>query len=146
MKSNVKLNTRSTHRTALSIAVLACLSLGACTVLEEDKIDYKTAKKGNSLEVPPDLVQLSKDNRYFVPGSSPTASAFQAGGGATTAIPTAASALGDVQIERAGSQRWLVVNRTPDKVFPLLRDFWTNNGFLLTTDNQTTGIMETDWA
>ena len=146
MKSNVKLNTRSTHRTALSIAVLACLSLGACSVLEEDKIDYKTAKKGNSLEVPPDLVQLSKDNRYFVPGSAPTASAFQAGGGATTAIPTAASALGDVQIERAGSQRWLVVNRTPDKVFPLLRDFWTTNGFLLTTDDQTTGIMETDWA
>ena len=146
MKSNVKLNTKRKHRTALSIAVLACLSLGACSVLEEDKIDYKTAKKGNSLEVPPDLVQLSKDNRYFVPGSAPTASTFQAGGGATTVIPTAASALGDVQIERAGSQRWLVVNRTPDKVFPLLRDFWTTNGFLLTTDDQTTGIMETDWA
>ncbi|HMS28132.1 MAG TPA: outer membrane protein assembly factor BamC [Burkholderiaceae bacterium] len=130
----------------MSLAVLASLSLGACTVLEEDKIDYKTAKKGNSLEVPPDLVQLSKDNRYFVPGSAPTASAFQAGAGATPVIPTAAAALGDVQIERAGSQRWLVVNRTPDKVFPLLRDFWTTNGFLLTTDDQNTGIMETDWA
>jgi len=120
--------------------------MGACTVLEEDKIDYKSAKKGNSLEVPPDLVQLSKENRYVVPGTAATASAYQASAGVSTALPTATTALGDVQIERAGSQRWLVVNRTPDKIFPLLRDFWVSNGFLLTTDDQATGIMETDWA
>ena len=54
--------------------------------------------------------------------------------------------MGDVRIERAGNQRWLVVNRTPEKVWPSLRDFWTDNGFLLTTDEQNIGIIETDWA
>ena len=38
------------------------LSLAACSVLENDKIDYKSASRGNSLEVPPDLTQLSRDH------------------------------------------------------------------------------------
>ncbi|MCU4122215.1 hypothetical protein N8A90_24355, partial [Variovorax sp. N23] len=46
-------------------------SLSACSFLESDKIDYKSAGKvptGATLEVPPDLSQLSRENRYAVPG------------------------------------------------------------------------------
>lgn len=131
--------------TQVSLAVVVCLGLGACSTLEEDKIDYKSATKGNALEVPPDLVQLSRDNRYGIPGAT-TASGFLATPNAQPATATAAITMGDVQIERSGNQRWLVVNRAPEKIFPLLRDFWTTNGFLLTTDEQSTGILETDWA
>jgi hypothetical protein len=49
-------------------------------VLESDKIDYKSAGKAPTLEVPPDLSQLSRDNRYAVPGGAVTANAYQAGG------------------------------------------------------------------
>lgn len=129
-----------------SLALALSLGLSACSTLEEDKIDYKSVSKGNSLEVPPDLVQLSRDNRYQIPGGANTASSFEAGAANKPSTPTAAQSMGDVQIERAGSQRWLVVSRAPEKVWPLLRDFWTENGFLLTTDEQAIGIMETDWA
>ena len=37
------------------------IALSACSVLEGDKIDYKSATKGSTLEVPPDLTQLAKD-------------------------------------------------------------------------------------
>lgn len=127
----------------ISLAII--MGLSACSTLEEDKIDYKSTSKGNSLEVPPDLVQLSRDNRYQIPGSA-TASGFDAGQATKPVATTAALTIGDVQIERAGNQRWLVVGRTPEKIWPLLRDFWTDNGFLLTTDEQNIGIMETDWA
>ena len=48
--------------------VAVCAAISACSVLEGEKVDYKTAGKGPSLEVPPDLTQLSRDSRYVVPG------------------------------------------------------------------------------
>jgi outer membrane protein assembly factor BamC len=120
-------------------------ALSACSVLESDRIDYKSASKGASLEVPPDLTQLSRDTRYVVPGGAVSASSFQVGQ-AVTNLPTAATAVGDVRIERAGNQRWLVVNRPADQLWPLVRDFWQESGFLLAMDQPNLGIMETDWA
>jgi outer membrane protein assembly factor BamC len=129
------------------LGVLAlCAVLAACSVLEGDKIDYKSAGKGITLDVPPDLTQLSRDSRYTVPGGGAvTASAYQVGQAAPSA-PTAASTLGDVRIERAGTQRWLVINRPADQLWGPIRDFWQESGFLLTLDQPALGIMETDWA
>jgi outer membrane protein assembly factor BamC len=126
--------------------VLALVALlAACSVLEGDKIDYKSANKGASLEVPPDLTQLSRDSRYVVPGGAVSASSYQAGQ-AVSGVPTAAMAVGDVRIERSGSQRWLVINRPADQLWGPVRDFWQENGFLLAMDQPALGIMETDWA
>jgi outer membrane protein assembly factor BamC len=125
------------------LALAAALS--ACSVMEGEKIDYKTASRGASLEVPPDLTQLSRDTRYAMPGGTVSASNYQLGQ-SLPGVPTAATAVGDVRIERAGNQRWLVVNRPADQIWPLVRDFWQENGFLLAMDQANLGIMETDWA
>ena len=125
--------------------VAVCAAISACSVLEGEKVDYKTAGKGPSLEVPPDLTQLSRDSRYIVPGGPVTASSFQIGQ-AAPGVPTAASTLGDVRIERAGTQRWLVVNRSADELWNPVREFWQESGFLLAMDQANLGIMETDWA
>ena len=122
------------------------LTLGACTVLESDKVDYKSSGKAPTLEVPPDLTQLSRETRYVVPGSSVTASSFQVGQPSTQATPTATSSLGDVRIERAGTQRWLVISRPADALWEPVKDFWLENGFLLVMEQANLGIMETDWA
>lgn len=122
------------------------LTLAACSVLETDKVNYKSAGKGPSLDVPPDLTQLSRENRYAVPGSTVTASSFQIGQATETTPTTAVTSIGDVRIERAGTQRWLVINRPADKLWEPVRDFWQENGFLLTMDQANLGIMETDWA
>jgi outer membrane protein assembly factor BamC len=114
-------------------------------MLESDKVDYKSAAKAPSLAVPPDLTQLSRDNRYAIPGGPVTASAYQLGQGVQS-VPVAAAALSDVRIERLGNQRWLVVKRTPEQLWDPIRDFWQESGFLLTLDQRNLGIMETDWA
>jgi len=120
-------------------------ALAACSILDGDKIDYKSAQKGPSLEVPPDLTQLSRESRYVVPGGPVSASTYALGQSVPN-LPTAATAVGDVRIERAGNQRWLVVNRPADQLWGPTRDFWQESGFLLTMDQPNLGIMETDWA
>ncbi len=131
----------------LGLVAAAALIASGCSVLQEDKIDYKSAQRGSTLDVPPDLTQLSRDSRYNVPGTTVTASGYQAAQPAqATAATTATATVGDVRIERAGNQRWLVVNRPADKLWSPVRDFWQENGFLLDIDQETLGIMETDWA
>jgi outer membrane protein assembly factor BamC len=131
------------------LTLVAALILSGCSSLGEtlqgDKVDYKSAAKGTSLDVPPDLTQLSRDTRYVVPGTAVTASGYQVGQ-TTQSVTTAASSVGDVRIERAGNQRWLVVNRPADKLWGPTREFWQENGFLLAMDQENLGIMETDWA
>ena len=129
-----------------SVAAALSLALGACSVLETDRIDYKSAGKAPSLEIPPDLQQLSRENRYNVPGGVVTASGYQVGTASQSSVPTASATLGDVRIERAGNQRWLVVNRPADQLWNSVKDFWQESGFLLAMDQTNLGIMETDWA
>lgn len=133
-------------RLSVKCGLLALVvALAGCSMLEGDKIDYKSAQKGPSLEVPPDLTQLNRESRYVVPGGPVSANSYSLGQSVPT-LPTAATAVGDVRIERSGSQRWLVVNRPADQLWAPIRDFWQENGFLLELDQPNLGIMETDWA
>jgi outer membrane protein assembly factor BamC len=137
---------RLAHLAQLGFTLTALtVVLSACSVLETDKVDYKSAGKAASLEVPPDLTQLSRDTRYNVPGVAVTASGYQVGK-TTQSVPTAATTMGDVKIERSGNQRWLVVNRPADQLWDPVKDFWQESGFLLAMDQANLGIMETDWA
>ncbi|MBN9430066.1 MAG: outer membrane protein assembly factor BamC, partial [Burkholderiales bacterium] len=51
-----------------------------------------------------------------------------------------------VRMERAGSQRWLVIKAPPEKVWPVVREFWQESGFIVQTESPDTGVLETDWA
>src|SRR5689334_2133123 len=98
--------TRTVALTALAFSLAACT-----TVFESEKVDYRSAKKAPPLDIPPDLTQLQKDNRYAVPEGRgiATASGFQQQrGNNPAALPAASgSAVGPaltegVHIERAG--------------------------------------------
>ena len=139
---------------ALALCVVA-LAAGGCksasSLLEGNKVDYKSAGTLPPLEIPPDLTTPSRDNRYAVPDSgkgSATLSGYQADR-AQTPKPGATGVLPSVdkmRIERAGTQRWLVVQEPPEKIWPLVKDFWQENGFLVQVELSEAGVMETDWA
>jgi outer membrane protein assembly factor BamC len=135
---------------AATFSVLA-LSLAACsTVFDSNKVDYKAAKKAAPLDVPPDLTQLQKDNRYAIPDGRgvATASGMQQQGPAVAASGEQVGpvATDKVRVERAGNQRWLVVKETPEQLWPQLKDFWADNGFTVETESAAAGTMETNWA
>ncbi len=132
--------------TLASAAALTCL-LAGCSSLEESKIDYKSASQAPTLEIPPDLTQLKRDNRYQVTGSaSALASATSPATRSVNDAGTATNQAGDAKIVRNGSQRYLMVQRSADSVWEPLREFWKDNGFVLSTDQPELGIMETEWA
>ena len=139
------------QRPAAVCALLAIGLLAGCSTLKEtmegERVDYKSSSsaKAPSLDIPPDLTQLSRDTRYVVPGTAVSASSYQVAQ-PTQSVATAANAVGDVRIERAGTQRWLVVGRPADKLWTPVRDFWLESGFLLAQDQENLGIMETDYA
>ncbi|MFO7543119.1 MAG: outer membrane protein assembly factor BamC [Thiobacillus sp.] len=135
----------------LPLFLMVALAASGCGIIESKKIDYKSAGKLPTLEVPPDLVAPSADNRYAIPDTqgSGTATLSTYSQERKTA-PSASTALlptqDTVRIQRAGTQRWLVVQATPQQVWPVIKDFWQETGFILNMESPETGVIETDWA
>jgi len=131
---------------SLKLTVLAgAVALSACTVLEGDKVDYKSSAKAPSLSVPPDLTQLTKETRYSVVNGGVSAVSSNSTAAQAGKDTVAQSAVGDIRVERLGNQRWLVVNRSAGSLWSPIRSFWQENGFTLTMDQADVGIMETEW-
>lgn len=138
------------------VALFAVVSVAACGSIgmETKKIEYKSAGKAPTLETPPDLVAPARDDRFAVPDSgggkgSATFSAYAnertaegRGNKGSDILPNVDKA----RIERSGNQRWLVVAGTPDKAWGVAKDFWQENGLLISLELPEAGVMETDWA
>lgn len=133
---------------------LLTLALSGCSSFmpESKKIDYKSAAKAPTLEVPPDLTQVSRDDRFAVPDFSArgraTFSEYSAERtpGAAAQSSTVLPTIDNIRIERSGNQRWLVVNAPADRLWDSIKDFWQEMGFIIVTEIPEAGIMETDWA
>ena len=147
----------SAKRPAVAIATTgavcaATLLMGGCSSIDGlfggSKVDYRTqAAKTAPLEVPPDLTQLAREGRFRATADTVSASGMQSRAAAVaTTNQVAPNAVGDIRLERQGNQRWLIVPLPPEQVWPVVKAFWEENGFLLLIDSPSTGIMETDWA
>jgi len=143
------------RRLAAAAAALALLAAGCSStdgLLDGgSRIDYKSAGKLPPLDVPPDLTAPARDDRYQVPGAErggTTLSGYQAGRtqqarpGETSLLPSVEG----MRVERAGDQRWLVVSEPPEKLWPVVKAFWQENGFLIAREIPEAGVVETEWA
>jgi len=142
-------------RIRLAIAACASLAVTACSTIDipTKKIDYKSAGKIPSLEVPPDLTRPTTDDRFLVPDVNPKGGATFSAYSKERAGPAAPGATrdvlpqgGDARIERAGTQRWLVVKGEPKGLWDVVKDFWQETGFIVNVEIPEAGVMETDWA
>jgi outer membrane protein assembly factor BamC len=128
----------------LAVATALCLVAGCeSTSTLTKKIDYKSAGSAPALELPPDLTAPQYDDRFSVTTASQLAAQGTKPKGAETIAPDANA---DARIARAGTQRWLVVKTTPEIAWNTTRQFWPTMGFVLSVEQPTLGIMETDWA
>lgn len=131
------------------ILLITCsVSLAACGSFSKTSggIDYRSARKGNPLEIPPDLMRLSNDGRYNISGSTSAATYAQEQQVLDNSAVAPTNQIGDVEIKRDGNQRWLVVQRPPKQLWDAVKTFWEDNGFILALEDRRLGVMETDWA
>jgi outer membrane protein assembly factor BamC len=123
--------------------------VAGCGTSSPTKIDYKSDQKSKevSLAIPPNLIDETPDQRSLPPQNGQTSlSTLQQV--QSTAPPEAAvvPAVTGLHIQRDGTESWLVVdNESPDQVWPQIRRFWQEQGFLLVVDQRDKGVMETDW-
>jgi outer membrane protein assembly factor BamC len=141
------------RRLIASAVLVALAGCGGSSLLDGKKVDYKSAGKAPPLEIPPDLTKPTRDDRYAVPDMAGKGSATysvysaertpQAQAQNTTVLPQV-----DVRmrVERSGNQRWLVVPSGAEALWPRIKDFWQELGFIIKTETPEAGVMETDWA
>jgi outer membrane protein assembly factor BamC len=142
----------------LAVACAAALVLAGCAGWGNKSTEYKgaTARASKPLEVPPELSAPTMDDRYSLPDArtQTTYSSYAQQNAAGTPAASNAAAGGPaavlpkvegVRVERAGDQRWLIVRGTPDRVWPVMREFWVDSGYPLVREDPQVGIMETDW-
>jgi outer membrane protein assembly factor BamC len=137
----------------LALPAAIVLTAAGCSGFGSKSTDYKgaQARAAQPLEVPPELTAPSMDDRYSIPDprTQTTYSAYsQRNPAGAPAVSTAAPVLPKIEgvrIERFGDQRWLVAKGEPERVWPVIREFWVDAGFPLVREDPAVGIMETEW-
>ena len=132
---------------ALPMTALALISCKSVT--SNDTVDYKSsgAVRGPNLSYPPDLITAQADRRYIVQDGTATMSEYNAAVKKSAQMRTnVMTGIPGMRIAKDGERRWLVVEKPAPELYPQVKDFWQENGFLLVVDSPSTGIMETDWA
>ncbi|SDV47640.1 outer membrane protein assembly factor BamC [Chitinasiproducens palmae] len=149
----MKRTSLSISRISLGRACAAALAVGlvaGCSAPNPTAIDYKstTRVKTDSMATPPNLIDEAREARALPPvGGETSLSSYERQESAQpvstdNVLPTASG----VQLQRDGSQRWLLVRSMPRaQLWELLRTFWQQQGFVLAEDSSQRGVMETDW-
>jgi outer membrane protein assembly factor BamC len=146
----MKLSLLSRQTLTVAAVAVATFSLVSCkSVTSNDTVDYKSSGvvRGPNLAYPPDLITAQADRRYVVQDGAATMSDYNASVKKSAQIKNnSLTGFVDMRIVHEGGRRWLVVERPASELYPQVKDFWQENGFLLVVDSPSTGIMETEWA
>jgi outer membrane protein assembly factor BamC len=149
---------------ALSIALA-----GGCSWSKKDKepkqkalTDYRESRERSALEIPPDLSSDAAEKSLTVPKYQQQAPSVATGQKTTTKVIAAGSAtdtsesqpasskdsngVPKMYIERAGSQRWLVIHQSYSEAWSDARDFILSSGLALEREDKEAGILVTTWA
>jgi len=119
------------------------------TQLGELRINYYSNKSVNTLDIPPDLTRPEEQKAFrlseyvqdidekFINLSDkeikkePSEQILQNDAG--------------IKVKRSGNRRWLEINKEPDKVWQLAKEFVKLEGFAIKKSNKKIGILETDY-
>lgn len=133
--------------TKIGVCTALVLSLVSCDSIPfiDNTSDYKGAGRARPLEVPPDLTASPTSDAYSIPGSTSYSSYAQAQETQEVGVEKVLTTPEGVRLVKAGAQQWLVVNAPAEKVWPVVREFWIDQGFAVRVENPQLGVMETEW-
>jgi len=110
------------------------------------KINYYSNKSVTSLEIPPDLTSPEMQNAFrlseFVSDVKENYVDFS--NDSQDKVKVLTTPVGII-VKKYGQMRWLEINKSPEEVWILAREFLKSQGFSLEKDNKKTGILETNF-
>ena len=132
----------------LSLILLLLIFTG-CSLFGEKNVSDRTVisrSPNKALEIPPDLITPTVNDKYSLPASGRLDYRI-------LTILTAVSflvkiSLLPIETEVIYKVRWikvLLVERSPEEIWGLLKSFWIENGFQIEKEIPEVGFIETDW-
>jgi len=110
------------------------------------KINYYSNKSVTSLEIPPDLTSPEMQNAFrlseFVSDVKENYVDFS--NDSQDKVKVLTNPVGII-VKKYGQMRWLEIDKSPEEVWILAREFLKSQGFSLEKDNKKTGILETNF-
>lgn len=150
------MNLTPKRTTWLLAAGFSLTLLGGCSTInelmgkDEATVDYKSTVRGSPLSIPPDLTQANRDTRFQAPGGALSYSEYSQAQATSPAVGEIVTnvlpAQDGIQVMREGDLRWLVVDKPAESIYPMLLEFWNDQGFTLQSEDPRAGVMLTDWA
>jgi len=117
--------------------------------LGDVRINYYSDKSVTSLEVPPDLTSPSYEGSFriseFASGIDPKTINLTNKELNTDSKEKILKKYSDIEVKKLGNRRWLVVNKSPEVVWGLAKQFLRDKGFVIKKSNKKIGLMETDY-
>ena len=138
----------------LVLAALTLPLLAGCGLFGGKSEEYKTTRmRETPLEVPPDLTAPTYDDRYAIPDPKASTSFSQyqqgrapgTGGGAGPVNLAVLPPIANARVVRAGELRYVVANADPSQAWPVVREFWLDQGFAIAREDAAAGVLETNW-
>jgi len=117
--------------------------------LGDIRINYYSDKSVTSLEVPPDLTTPSFENSFrlneYVKDYDPSFVDLGGKEERSDKSEIIRPELTEIKVKKSGSRRWLEVDKKPDLVWNLSKQFLKDMGFVVKKSNKKIGFMETDY-
>ena len=137
---------------ALFPIFLTLVFIGGCAFFGEKGVSNnknRTSPSKQGLDVPPDLIRPSTDDRYSLPASGTTKlSEFGTSDrgmsnsvSSSKILPNSSSAY----LVNYGSFKILLVKKPPEDLWNPLKNFWLQSGFKIDVEVPESGLIETGW-
>jgi len=127
------------RRGTASAAALLALSLAGCGTFYQDSspdVAYsRDAESSRSLQVPPDLTDVSDGEQFVVPGTD----------GGAISRDTLLPGVAGVRLVRDGANGWLEFDATPEALWPRVLGFVRKEKYRVAATEPTAGTLYTQW-
>ena len=116
-----------------AVVVAGCSSFASSS--SPDVVYASDARQNRSLQIPPDLTDVSNAEQFVLPGTSNTAITRN------TLLPQA----DDIRFVREGGQSWLEFQQSPEDLWPELLTFLRTEGYRVEQTQPVSGTIASEW-
>ena len=122
----------------VSFIIVACSSDG------ETRPEYLDSTSVEALEIPPQLSQPDTAQALDLP--KPSAEALKKLSETRQASGQVSPLFKGLRLQSECGLYWLTIEQSAGKLWPLLKNFWANEGIKLSREEPLLGFMETEWV
>lgn len=134
----------SPFKSVLPLPLIAGLVMSGCAFIGDRADEYKAAKEGSELVVPPPLVADRLKERFYIPDLD--SQSIPDGEFVLPSPPDATASLSDdpYTIVTVDGDSWLEVAMPPSKAWPLVDNFWIDSGLIARSKQVEEGYFATE--